>query len=467
MSYFFSNCYPNRLGSEDMLIRKHKLNPPPEVIELCQTLHHAGYQVYLVGGAIRDTLLGQLPTDWDVTTDATPDQIEGLFKKTIPTGKQFGTITVIIKGNGIEVTTMRQDAHYSNQRHPDYVLFTTDINQDLSRRDFTINAIAYDPFRAKFIDPYQGMADIKRKRLRTVGDPRQRFKEDALRMMRLIRFSATLGFRVDKKTRTGIESQLINQVANERILVEFNKLLLAENIIKPLKLMYTSGLMQEVLPELAAGKDVEQGSYHHWDVLGHSILTCQSIAPKLHLRWAALLHDLGKPITISYDERGTHFYGHDTIGAELAETVLRRLTASKELQTRVSLLIKHHMFQLHPHSSDKAFRRLIRQVGKKEIMDLLELRKADIVAAKHNPKETQEYYSAMQTRINQILDEEHAFSLKDLAISGNDLINELHIPPSPLVGAILNSLLDQVVDNPELNNYSTLINLAKDYLKDN
>ena len=234
----------------------------------------------------------------------------------------------------VDVTTMRQDAHYSDARHPDHVEFTTDLNTDLGRRDFTVNAIAYDPLTRTFHDPYQGLRDLRRKILRTVGDPKARFGEDALRMLRLIRFSAVLAFKPDKQTMQGIQPHLMARIARERIKEELSKLLLADAIVQPLQLLYTSGLMEQIIPELAQAAGVDQGSYHPWDVLGHSIMTCQAIKPELHLRLAALLHDVGKPQTISEDQKGIHFYGHDQLGAELAKEILKRLTYSKHIQTK-------------------------------------------------------------------------------------------------------------------------------------
>lgn len=450
-----------------MLRKQPQINVPESVLTICRTLHDHGFQAYVVGGAVRDALLGKSPTDWDVTTDARPNQVEAIFPKTIPTGKQYGTITVVLNGQSVEVTTMRRDAHYSDGRRPDYVEFASDLSADLSRRDFTVNAIAYDPLTEVFYDPYKGIKDLRRKVLRTVGDPYQRFSEDALRMLRLIRFSAALDFRPDKKAIKGIQPSLIVNVANERIREELSKLLLADSIAKPLELFYTSGLLEKIIPELAATAGINQGSNHVWDVLGHSIMACQAVKSKLHLRWGALLHDIAKPKTFSQDEDGIHFYGHDHLGAEMAEEILRRLTYSNKIQAQVSLLIMHHMYQIHPHSSDKAFRRLIHRVGVENIYDLLELRKADVLAMKQNPRQVLTYYQLMRARVEGIIAADHAFNLKDLAVTGSDLIKELNLTPGPIIGKILDYLLDQVLDQPELNTKTDLLTLANRYLKDN
>ncbi|NLM69597.1 MAG: HDIG domain-containing protein [Firmicutes bacterium] len=450
-----------------MLRKKASVTVPEPVLVVCRTLQEHGFQAYIVGGAVRDALLGKEATDWDVTTDALPDQIERIFAKTIPTGRQFGTISVVTGEQIVEVTTMRKDAHYSDGRRPDYVEFTSDLKADLSRRDFTINAIAYDPLREVFHDPFAGMRDLRRRILRTVGESRERFSEDALRMLRLIRFSAVLGFKPEKRTLLGIQPHLIVNVANERIKEELNKLLAADAIVQSLQLFYTCGLMEQIIPELAQTAGINQGSNHAWDVLGHSIITCQAVRPKLHLRWAALLHDVAKPQTFSKDEKGIHFYNHDQLGAEIAQQILKRLTYSNKLQNKVGLLIRYHMYQIHPDSSDKALRRLINRVGVENIYDLIELRKADILGMKHNPQQVLSYYQMMLKRIEEILAADSALSVKDLAVTGTDLIYELNLKPGPMIGKILNFLLDQVLDQPELNTKADLITLASSYLIDN
>ncbi len=438
---------------------------PQQVIGICRKLSSHGYRGYIVGGSVRDSLLHLNPSDWDITTDAVPEMICTIFPQTIPKGIKFGTVTVIKGGFLVDVTTMRQDATYSNQRHPDYVNFCSNVETDLSRRDFTINAIAYDPLMQEFIDPFGGISDLRRKRIRTVGNPDTRFKEDALRMLRLIRFMALLGFKPNKQTINAIQPRLMRNIAQERIKDELSKLLVAKKIIYPLQLMYTSGIMKEILPELANCAGIEQGSYHRWDVLNHSIKSAQVIKEDLVLRLAALLHDIGKTETKTQDAKGVHFYGHDKIGATMAGQVLSRLTYSKRIQAQVSLLIRYHMFQIHPNSTDKAIRRLIAKVGRNNIVNLLELRKADILGMKYNSRRTLNYYMQMHQRIKQILDEDQVFGLKDLALSGHDLIKELDLKPGPLIGKTLNYLFEAAIAQPEINNYKVLISLAKDYIE--
>lgn len=443
---------------------KIQLPVPQRVLKICRILNKNGFQAYIVGGAIRDLLLNKQPTDWDLTTDALPQQVQEIFPKTILTGERFGTVTVVIDQSQIEVTTMRRDANYSDGRRPDYVRFSSDIITDLERRDFTINAIAYDPISNDLIDPQGGLGDLKRKILRTVGDPKQRFQEDALRMLRLIRFMASLEFTPHRSTARSLNPKLMHNVAWERVQPELSKLLLSHKIVKPLQLLFESGLLTEMIPELAQGAKVYQGDRHQWDVLGHSIMTAQAIKPELHLRLAALLHDVGKSQTVTSDQAGIHFYRHDIVGAKLSRTILRRLTYPKKIQTKVSLLIEYHMFSIHAHSSDKAIRRLITKVGHENIYDLFELRKADALAMKHNPRQVWEYYQAMRQRVDQIFTEFDAFSLRDLAITGTDLIQALDLPPGPLIGQILNHLFQLVVDQPQVNTYDFLIKEAQTYL---
>lgn len=447
-----------------MLHKKIKISIPQHVLKICQILNKHSFQVYLVGGAIRDLLLSKQPTDWDLTTDALPQQVQEIFPKTILTGERFGTVTVVIDQSQIEVTTMRLDANYSDGRRPDYVQFSSDILVDLHRRDFTINAIAYDPLSNKLIDPHQGRKDLSRKIIRTVGDPKQRFEEDALRMLRLIRFAASLDFRPHQRAIKALNPNLMSRVARERIQLELSKILLAKEIVQPLQLLASSGLLAKIIPELAEGAQVFQGNRHRWDVLGHSIMTAQAIKPELTLRLAALLHDIGKPQTVTQDQAGIHFHRHDIIGAKLVKTILRRLTYPKEIQNKVSLLVQHHMFEIHPHSSDKSIRRLITRVGRENIYDLLELRKADALAMKHDSRQIWDYYQAMTQRVSQIFAEFNAFSLRDLAITGTDLIQALDLSPGPLIGQILNHLFQLVVDQPQVNTFDFLIREAQAYL---
>ncbi|HHY10843.1 MAG TPA: HD domain-containing protein [Firmicutes bacterium] len=430
---------------------------PHYVRSACTILLNNGFKAYPVGGAVRDSLLGLSPTDWDVTTDAQPEQIEALFAKTVPTGKQFGTVTVLLENKPLEITTMRVEGPYSDGRRPDRVDFTKDIETDLSRRDFTVNAIAYDTANRRFIDPYRGRRDLKRKQLRAVGEAACRFQEDPLRMLRLIRFQAVLGFKAERKTIRAVKAPLINRVSPERIGAELSKMLVGPHLGPALKAFYTTGLMHEIIPELAAGRGVSPGERHPYDLLGHSITAAHFAEPTLHLRWAALLHDLGK-----IKDPGRR---HAAAGSELAGQILRRLRYSTKLINSVRFLIKHHMFHCHPYSSEKALRRFLAKVGREAAFDLVKLRQADMAGMNADPREIIAFGRGLEKRLAAILKQAAALSLADLAVDGSSLMNALALKPGPLIGEILNYLLEQVLADPNLNQRESLVQLARDFLK--
>ena len=443
-----------------MLPARVSLTVPGPVQELCATLHRAGYQAYIVGGAVRDAILGRDVQDWDVTTDCLPDEVATLFSKVIATGAKYGTVTVIIQGLAIEVTTMRQDGTYRDHRRPEEVIFSRDIRQDLARRDFTINAIAYSPLTREVIDPYKGIRDLRRKRLRTVGDPHRRFAEDGLRIMRLFRFASTLGFAPTRATLKAVQAPLLQPISRERIAAELAKLLLGSNLRSTLRSMYRYGVLEEIIPELLEGEGIGQGAMHRYDVLGHNLETAACIEPKLHLRLAALLHDVAKPRCMSTDAKGIHFYGHDVEGAALAGEILRRLRSDNKTINKVTHLIRWHMFNLHGFSSDRAIRRLISKVGQDNIHDLLLLRKADIAASATDMHQGLQAWLQLRNRVEEALAMQSAFGLRDLAIDGRDVMQLVGIRPGPQVGRILEQLLNAVLAEPSLNNREDLSRLA-------
>lgn len=430
---------------------------PKYVQKAHETLRQGGFQAYLVGGAIRDSLLGLQPTDWDISTDARPEQVQRLFAKTIPTGKPFGTVTVALGEDTLEVTTMRLEGPYSDSRHPDGIVFTDKIEADLARRDFTINALAYDPQKRLFLDPYRGRRDLRRKRLVAVGDARERFREDPLRMLRLLRFQATLGFQVDKKSRQALQAPLIAKVSPERIQDELSKMLLGKELSPALRLFYTSNLMGEILPELAAGAGISPGASHPYDLLGHAIVAAHFAAPNLHLRWAALLHDVAKPEAPGRE--------HEKKSAQLAVVMLRRLRYANKLISKVETLIAHHMFEIHPHSQDKTWRKFIAQVGLDTAFDLIKLREADLAGLNKNPLTILRYGKAMEARLLEIIRQDIALTLKDLEINGTVLMQVFNLNPGPLIGEILEYLFQQVLADPSLNKEDQLLSLAQNYLK--
>jgi tRNA nucleotidyltransferase (CCA-adding enzyme) len=432
---------------------------PPEALQACAILKEHGFQAYLVGGAVRDSLLGLEPTDWDIATDAVPDQVEELFPGSLPTGKRFGTVTVFVAGRGLEVTTMRSDGPYSDQRRPDYIIFTDRLELDLARRDFTINALGYDPLARRLIDPFQGRKHLRRKLLATVGEPTHRFREDPLRMLRLLRFQATLGFRIEKKTEQVLPklAPLIVTVSPERILAELNKMLLGRELLSALQTFTISGLLQKVLPELAACRGLPAGPQHPYDLLTHSCTAAHFAHPDLALRWAALLHDLGKQHSLGRD--------HAELSAAMAGQLLRRLRASRSLISQVTALITYHMLSVHPHSSDRALRRFLGQVGPELALALVKLRQADMAGMNAPVRQIIAFGKEMEARLRAILQEESALSLKDLKLDGHDLMAALDLKPGPIIGEILNYLLEQVWENPDLNETQTLLELARRYLR--
>lgn len=432
---------------------------PAFVLQACEILEKQGFHAYLVGGAVRDSLLGLIPTDWDITTDATPNQIATLFDHSLPTGKQFGTMTIVLDDKTIEVTTMRGDGPYSDARRPDYITFTNEIQLDLARRDFTINAIALNPFTGQIIDPYQGRKHLRKKLLTTVGNPIKRFSEDPLRMLRLVRFQSTLGFRIEKKTSKTLPdlAHLVKNVSPERIFAELNKMLLGKKLLLSLQTLYTSGLMAVILPELAKGHGVSPGDSHPYDLLGHAMASAHFAYPSLHLRWAALLHDIGKQETLRRE--------HAEISARWAKDILKRLRAPNELIDKVFELIANHMFAVHPHSCAKEMRKFLGKVGTETAFELIKLRQADMAGLNVNPRRIIAFGQAMEARFTEILEQDHALSLHDLAVNGHDLMQTLGLKPSPLVGQILQYLLEEVWSNPELNYPNALHKMAQNYLK--
>ncbi len=419
--------------------------------------------VYLVGGAVRDLLWGQEPSDWDLATDALPDEIEGMYPKTLPTGKRFGTITVFVEGYQLEITTLREDLDYSDGRRPDQVVFSSNILKDLARRDFTINAIAYDFERQLLVDPFKGRDDCYHRIIRAVGDPRVRFQEDGLRMFRLYRLIASHQLTLEGRTERAVDPKWAESVSHERIRDEFSKLLLAKAVRKGLTGLFQSGLLAKIIPEFFTPDEPQPGLYSY--LREHSFSTTAVIRPLPHLRLAALLHDIAKPSSITINQSGVHFYGHDQSGADLSRNILKRLRYPNKLIEKVSLLIRWHMFFYQPNISDAAVRKLISKVGEENISDLLELRRADIIATGKVATGTPEYWKDLSERILTILkNDSEAGNQNKLAVNGHDLMEQLGINPGPLVGEIMAYLLESVFEKPDLNRRDLLLILAQKYV---
>jgi len=466
-----------------------KIQIPEYVQKVSRMLSKEGFECYLVGGAVRDIVMGLIPRDYDLATDALPDEMLNIFPKSVSVGAKFGTVMALIQDSQgetmeVEVTTFRSESDYIDGRWPTNVEFVKEIDKDLGRRDFTINAMAVDlgeldlegdgaEMEVEIYDPYGGIKDIEAKKIRAVGTPLERFKEDGLRAFKACRLASQIGFDIDEETfKAMIEcAPVAAQVSMERVRDEFMKMLLKSS--KPsigIELMRKAGLLQLFMPELLEGLGVEQKMFHSDDVYWHNLRTCDVAHDSVKL--AALLHDIAKPRT---DMGNGHFYGHDAMGAEMTEEILKRMKFPQAEIKRVVLLIKNHMFY-YPHIaeemteeekekielhqwSDSAVRRFIQRVGIENIDELFKLRLAD---AQANPKTAfkPEEITLLQQRISAVLQQDMAFKVTDLKIKGEDLVS-LGIERGPRVGKILKELLDMVLEDPMLNTKEKLLEKAK------
>ncbi len=436
---------------------------PKNVIKIIKTLKKNDCQAYIVGGSVRDLLLGIPVMEWDITSSANPNEVKKLFKKVVPTGIKYGTVTVLLGKEKYEITTFRSDEKYVDGRHPKNVVFTNDIHQDLSRRDFTINAIAYDPIEDKLIDDFNGKKDLTKKMIRTVGDPVDRFSEDGLRSVRACRFAAKLEFKIEPKTLAAIPKTLkvTKKVALERIHDEIVKLMAAKKPSIGFELMRRSGILKLIIPELVKTYRVKQPpKFHKYDVYWHSLYSCDAApAGDIILRMAALLHDIGKPKC----KVGYTFYQHDKVGCQMTEKILKRLKFSNDAIKKITNLISHHMFNYTSDWSDAAVRRFIRRIGGAgTVNDLFALRNADTSAMEREIGS--DYLAELKRRIKKILNAENALHIKDLEIDGKDVMHVLKIKPGPEVGKILNNLLEEVLDRPTMNRRAVLLKMIKGYV---
>lgn len=437
---------------------------PGNVKYIIDEFYKNNYEAFMVGGCIRDALLCKTPKDYDIATSAKPEITEKLFEKTIPTGIKHGTVTVLIANEPYEVTTYRTEGEYKDNRRPDEVYFVSDIKEDLSRRDFTINAFAYNS-REGLKDFFGGMNDLNNKLIRSVGDANKRFNEDALRMLRAIRFSTQLNFDIEENTLNAItdNKDLIKNISAERIRDELCKILISKNVRKGLNLLKECGLLQIIIPEIVPSIGFDQKNMHHFeDVFNHTLSVIEKCPEDLNIRLAALLHDIGKPDVFFLDDNGNgRFFGHNTKSEKIARDILNRLRFDNKTIKTVCILVREHMNVLD-NASNLAIKRLINRVSKENIYSLLALQKADILSLK-DPSVALYKVSDMKNKIDNIINSNTPLTVKDLAIDGGKLIKELQIKPGKLVGDILNHLLELVLKNPELNNYDSLLIEAKKY----
>lgn len=468
---------------------------PKEIKYAIKKIEDNGYQAYIVGGCVRDLLLGEDPKDWDVATNAPPQKIAVIFPKNYIDNK-FGTVKVITGSKRkelkiIEITTFRTEEKYTDKRHPDKVCWAKSIEEDLSRRDFTINAIAIKlvysflasisvPGKKKIkkransqeikkenieiIDPFGGVKDVKEQTIRAVGDPDKRFQEDALRLMRAIRFAASFNFKIEKKTKIAIKknAHLLKIISQERIRDELIKIIMSKNPAIGIELLRESGLLKYIIPELLEGYGVGQNKHHIYDVYGHSIKSLEFAAAKgfeFPVRLAVLLHDIGKPQTKNGDGPDSTFYNHEIIGAKMVAKILKRLKFPRKKAEKIVKLVRHHLFYYNVGEvGESSIRRLIRKVGAENVKDLVLVRMADRIGSgcpKALPYKLRHFLYVAEKVAQDPID------VSRLKINGNEIMSILNIKPGVIIGKILNILLAEILDNPAGNNKKNLINRVK------
>jgi len=447
-----------------------KVQLPKFVLEIISRFEKKGFEIYLVGGAVRDLLMKRNVDDWDFTTNATPEQILKIFPKGFYDNK-FGTVGISHESspNPYEITTFRQEYGYTDKRHPDKVVWGKTLDEDLKRRDFTINAMALQvtkikPLASKMIDKFKGQEDLDKKVIRAVGDANQRFQEDALRMMRAVRIAAELNFKIEKETLNAIKTNaaLINKIAKERVKDELIKILASPTPYEGMMIFREVGLLQEILPELEKTFGVEQkspGRHHIHDVGTHSFLSlknCKSTNPIV--RFATLIHDIGKPQTYKKTKEGViTFYNHEMVSTKIAKRIAERLKFSKKQTEKLIILVRHHQFTVDERQTDKAIRRFIKKVGKENIKDMLDLRVGDRLGG--GARETSWRLEEFKKRLIEV--QKQPFTIHDLKISGNDIMKELNIKPGPKVGEILEKLFKQVENKKIPNEKKALLTYLK------
>ena len=425
-----------------------------------EKLTHAGYEAYAVGGAIRDIIMGRSASDFDVTTSATPEQMKVVFSsdRVIETGIQHGTLTVLFDGECVETTTYRVDGEYSDNRHPESVEFTTNIENDLSRRDFTMNALAYNPITDTLLDIFGGKADIENGIIRAIGEPKRRFCEDALRILRALRFSSVLGFEIEEKTKQAMleSAHLLKNISKERIATELNKLICGKDAKRVIMENYE--LLGYIIPEIAQMHGFDQCTpWHIYDILTHTAIVVDNVPPTIELRLMALLHDIGKVHTFVVDEKGIgHFPSHNGVSAERAREFFNEYKYDNATKERVCKIISLHDTYI---SEDRVYiKKRLNRMGTEAFFQLLQLQRADNLA--HNPEKVNlKHFDIVEKIANQIIEEQACFLLKDLAINGSDLI-KIGFKPGKEIGIILDMLLNEVIEEKIENEKTALLKRA-------
>ena len=457
-------------------MQKHKvkINVPENeyntLKKVVNTFSENNFECYLVGGSVRDLILGNVIQDYDFTTNAHPHEVMKLFSRVIPTGIKHGTVTVLLDKYTIEITTYRADGKYLDGRRPESVSFSNSLKEDIKRRDFTINGLAYDLFKNQVIDYIDGIKDIKEKIIRTIGDPIERFNEDGLRTYRACRIASKLGFDIEDKTFNAILKTLdvAKKISIERIRDELKKILLTKKPSLGLEYLRKSGLLKQVLPELDACYNVGQNKYHIHDIYYHSLYSCDAAsADNIIVRLAALLHDIGKVPTKQLGRAGDFtFYNHEVVGAKITRHLMKRLKFSNDEVNSVNNLVINHMFHYTDEWTDGAVRRFMRKVGVDNLEDVFFLRLADR-KGNGSREGLPVPIKKLQQRIDYIIEQDNAISIRDLNINGNLIMEKFDIKPGPVIGKILNELLEVVLDNPHKNEQDTLLLLAEEIISRN
>lgn len=437
------------------------MNIPDKVDEVIKVINSNGYEAYAVGGCVRDTLLKKVPNDWDVTTSAKPEVVKSLFNKTIDTGIKHGTVTVINRGECIEVTTFRIDGEYSDNRRPDNILYTNKLSEDLKRRDFTINAMAYSG-KDGIVDLFNGKKDLKDRVIKCVGNPDERFNEDGLRMLRAIRFSAQLNFEIEVNTFNSIKNnnELIKNISEERVCVELTKILISDYPEK-IMLLYDTGLMEYIIPEFEKCIGFKHDNYHHiYDVGDHILHSVKNIENNPVLRWTMFLHDIGKPDTKTFDKDNVgHFYGHPKVSCDIAKKIMKRLKFSNKDMKKIERLILNHDYELN--MNEKSIRKAVSKIGDDIFIDLLKVKLADNYAKNIEIKKQDiDNIEKISEIYFDIKKKGQCLTKKQLNINGKDLI-DMGIQEGKLIGEILDNLFKRVISNPELNDNEKLKNIVK------
>lgn len=442
-----------------------KLNISDGAMNILSRLEAGGFSAFVAGGAVRDLIMNKTPHDYDIATEAYPEQVKKLFRRTIDTGLKHGTVTVIENKVGYEVTTFRCDGEYRDGRHPEQVRFVNDVREDCLRRDFTMNAMVYSP-KHGLIDFFGGRDDIKAKMIRCVGDPETRFKEDALRMLRAVRFSAVLSFNIEEKTKRAIKkcAVLIKKVSSERILEELNKILLSDHP-DYFRVLHELGLLRYIMPQLdICFGEMQKNKYHIYDVGEHIMQAVKNTPSDLTIRWAAIMHDIGKPCCSSTDANGIiHFYGHHRESRRIAIDVLHRLRMDSASIHDIALLVENHDVRVEP--SPPAVKRMMARTGDMLFEKLLALQLADNSAKnlKHFP-DKKKRIEAVYNIYTEILAEGQPYLVSDLVVNGKDLI-KIGYRPGRNIGDTLKTLIDEVIINPELNTREYLLKKAAELRK--